>query len=400
MLKADTASILERIALVLLCLLVFSLPMEKAVEVPGIGTVSRVLGLAAFAAGAAAVARRRTLRTPNAALLLAGVFVLWSSATWFWSVNPAATAVRCATLVQLFAMLWLVWEIARSAAAQCWLMRSYVGGAVASSLWTVLRAARNEQTYYRRFATTGFDPNDLGLTLALAVPMVLYLLSRSRGAVAWLLRAAAVVIIVAILLTASRTALIAAFLAFVLWLLLDWRGSTVAQRVTTAVLLSLLLVGAVRLAPRASRQRLATLPTELAGGTFHGRTRIWKTGLKLLKHHWAGGVGAAAYPAAVHPWLGVPPIPGHEYTAHNTFLSVLVETGLPGFALFGLLLATLVWFAWMPGGSVRALWISALLVWGTGVSTLTWENRKPTWLVFALIMAAWARAYSARERTP
>jgi hypothetical protein len=34
-----------------------------------------------------------------------------------------------------------------------------------------------------------------------------------------------------------------------------------------------------------------------------------------------------------------------------------------------------------------------LAVWATGVSTLTWEHYKPTWLIMALIATQWARAY-------
>jgi O-antigen ligase len=387
---------MERVSVALLCALVFSLPLEKALTVPGVGTISRAAGLAAFGAGALAVACRRAPRRPNAALLLAAVFVLWSGATFFWSVSPAVTAARFGTLAQLFAMFWLIWEVGRSEAAQAWLMRAYLAGASVSSVWTIVRAARNQQTYYRRFATAGFDPNDLGLTLALAIPMVLYLLSRTRGLAAWLLRLAAVLTVAAILLTASRTALVVACIGIVVQTL-TWRRSNTMQRLSGIALLGLLLLGAVWLAPRASRQRLATLPAELAGGTFHGRSRIWKTGVKLLKHHGLAGVGAGAYPAAVRPWLGVPPVPGHEYTAHNTFLSVLVETGAVGFLIYSLLLATLALFAWMLDASQRALWLSSLVIWAAGVSTLSWENRKPTWLLFALITTAWARAYFSRE---
>jgi O-antigen ligase len=86
------------------------------------------------------------------------------------------------------------------------------------------------------------------------------------------------------------------------------------------------------------------------------------------------------------------------YTAHDTFLSVLVETGVPGALLFGLLLATVALFAWMLGPSERALWFTMLAVWVAGVSTLTWEQRKPTWLIFGLISTAWATAFVPGER--
>jgi hypothetical protein len=32
------------------------------------------------------------------------------------------------------------------------------------------------------------------------------------------------------------------------------------------------------------------------------------------------------------------------------------------------------------------LWIAVLMVWVIGVSTLSWESRKPTWLFFSLVV--------------
>jgi O-antigen ligase len=380
----------------LLWALVFSLPLEKGIEFPGLGTISRILGWAAFAVGGIAVVRRRPLRAPNAALALGAAFTAWSALTWLWSVGRPATAMRAATMAQLFAMAWLVWEFCRTRRALFGLMAAYLAGCSASSLWTVVRAVLNQQTNYRRFATAGFDPNDLGVTLALALPMALYLAARTRGAAPWLCRAAAALCMGAILLTASRTALVAGVAAF-LFSILTWRRSNWSNRIASLALVALFALGAARMAPPASRQRLATLPGELAGGTFHDRTRIWKAGVRLLKRHAALGIGAGAYPDAVAATLGRSPIPTQPYTAHDTFLSVLVETGAAGLLLFGGLLLVLVFFAWMMTPWERALWLTSLLVWMVGVSTLTWEHRKPAWLLFALIMASWALIFRTGE---
>jgi O-antigen ligase len=288
-------------------------------------------------------------------------------------------------------MLWLIWDQCRGESAQRQLLHAYVAGAVVASVYTIVRYALNQQTYWRRYAAAGFDPNDLGLTIALAVPLALYLAMKG-GWTAWLYRGAIVLIEIAVLLTASRTALVVTVLSFS-FVLLAWRESRPLQRAAAVALLLLLGAGTLALAPRASRERLATLPEELAGGTLHNRTRIWKTGLKALKQHPVVGVGAGAYPEAVKPWLGVPGIPGHEYVAHNTFLSVLVESGLIGFTLFGALLAAVSLFIWALPGAGRALWISTAAVWAVGVCTLTWEYRKPTWLLIALVSTAWARAF-------
>jgi len=387
---------LEHTAWALVCALVFSLPLEKAIILAGFGTLTRAIGGAALLAGAAAVAARRALRLPNAGLLLAACFVLWSGVTYLWSIAPAATAARLCTLAQLWLMLWLIWEFCRTDECQAWLLRCYVYGAAVSSALTLLRYARGQQTYYRRYATAGFDPNDLGLTLALAIPMTLYLagrLKRGQRAVIWL---CGLMMVAAVLLTASRMALAASVAGFA-YAALTWRDAPAGQRVFSGVMLAGLLLGALWLAPPASRQRLATFHTELTRGTLHNRTHIWKAGLKAFRRRFLLGVGAGAYPEAVYPYLGRPPVPGHEYTAHNTFLSVLVETGAVGAAVFGLLLAVLAAFIAMLRGRERALWLTNMTVWAIGVSTLTWENRKPTWFAMALILTAWARAFQPGE---
>jgi O-antigen ligase len=380
----------------LLWLLVFSLPVEKAVQIPGLGTISRTIGLAAFACGLATVARRGALRPPNAALLLAAALAAWTCATWFWSVDRGATTVRIATVAQLFGMTWLIWELALRRQVVSRLMQAYLGGAVLSAVWTLVRAANNQQTYYRRFATAGFDPNDLGVTLVLALPMAFYFSLRWRGWRGAAARGAALLLVAGILLTASRTAVVGAYVAFLLPVI-TWRGSGRSHRFFTVALLAVLMVGPTTLAPRA-RQRLADITSEVTSGTFNNRKRIWKAGIRLLKRRLPVGVGAAAFPEAVAPYIGRSPIVGQPYTAHNTFLSVLVETGLPGFTLLGLLLATLAWYAWVAGGVERILWGTMLAVWATSVFTLSWESRKPTWLLIALIMATWADTFRERGK--
>ena len=395
--KATVEGGLERAAWALVWLLVFSLPLEKSVVVFEIGSVSRTVGLAAFAVTLALAVRTRRVRRPNAVFLAALAYVAWCVSTVAWSVSRPASIARAATMAQLLGMLWVVWECCRTRRAQTWLLRAYVAGASAAALLTVARYALRQQTYYHRYAAPGFDPNDMGVTLALAIPMCLHMASSSRGRAAWAVRLAAALIMAALLLTGSRTALVAACVAF-LYSALTWRAAVPAQRATSAALALLLILGAVRLAPQASRQRLATLPAEALTGTFHDRTKIWKTGLKLLKRNWAQGVGVSAFPEAAKPWLGTSRVPGMPFTAHDTFLSVAVETGVPGALLFGLLLATAALFAWMLGLSERALWFTVLAVWVAGVSTLTWEQRKPTWLIFGLISTAWATAFVPGER--
>ena len=123
----------ERIAWPLVCLFVFSIPWEKSVVAPGLGTFSRLLGVCALAAAAGAAWMRGAIRAPGLALVVAGCFAAWTGLTLFWSVSPAETADRALTFAQLAAMLWLIWEICRTPARQARLMGAYVAGASVAS---------------------------------------------------------------------------------------------------------------------------------------------------------------------------------------------------------------------------------------------------------------------------
>ncbi len=376
----------------LLVLFVFTIPWEKAVWVPSIGSIAHLAGLAAFAVGIPdALRRRHALRRANAALLLAAAFVLWSGATWFWSVDRGATRARLLTFTELLAMLWLIWEHCRGPVRQAQLVGAYVCGAAAASSMAFWRYLHHSQTSYRRYAAPGFDPNDFGLVLALAIPPALWLALRARGWARWAWFAALAVILEAVLLTASRTAMTAAWVAllFAVW---TWRRGDWPYRGATIVIAAGLGLSLVRFGPAPQRQRLATMPAEIASGTLHDRTRIWKAGLRVLRRRPLRGVGSGAYPKAVEPWLGKPKVAGFQYVAHNTFLSVLVESGAIGMAVFALLAGVLGFFVWSMPPPERALWAVAALVWAVGVSTLTWEHHKATWLLMALIMTEWSRA--------
>jgi O-antigen ligase len=386
------SGVAERTAGFLLCLFVFTLPLEKILTVPGVGTISRLVGIVAFAAGAMAALRRGSVRPPNLALAIAVVFVSWIGLSYFWSLTPQETALMFFTFVQLCAMAWLIWDLCRSSRLQTLLLQAYVAGTAAAAVNAFARYAQNQESYYQRYAAAGFEPNDFGVTVALSIPIGLYLAGRASGLSVWAYRAAVVLAIGAVYLTGSRTSLIATLIAFS-YVPVTWRAARKSQRISNVVLVGLLVCGYFFVAPSRSRERLATIPVELTTGTLHNRTTIWKSGLRVWIERPILGLGAGAYPEAVRPELGVPQLPGHRYVAHNTFISVLVECGVVGLGIFGLMLGVLAVYTWMMPPPVRALWAVMLAVWVAGVSTLTWEHRKPGWVFFALIMTEWARSF-------
>jgi O-antigen ligase len=272
------------------------------------------------------------------------------------------------------------------------LIQAFVAGSFVSSLGTIVRYSKNLQTYYRRYAAPGFEPNDMALTLALVIPLAMYLAMDGRPVFRWLYRAAAGLAISALLLTASRTGLVVCVVAFgfAVW---TWRASSLEQKLANVALLAILISGTVRFAPPTARARLATLPAEASSGTLHQRTQIWQAGLKMVKDHPLLGVGVGSYAEGVRPYLASVGLPNYHFVAHNTFLSVLAECGLIGFTLYAMWLLVQATYIWALPFAERALWSVTLAVWAMGGMTLSWEHRKPGWLFLGLVMTAWARSF-------
>jgi len=390
----------SRAAFVFLWLFLCSFPMEKSFEIPGLGYLSKVLGTVALGAGFLAVLIDGRIRVLTRAHAVLGLFVLWTALTLRWSLDPEATAGKAITCVQLLGMAWLIWEFCAQERHVVMLMQAFVFGTVYAAANTLLRYQLAHQTYYHRYAVEGFDPNDFALTLALSIPLSYGLALRAKGRMAALYWAQSGLVALAILLSASRTGFLASCVAAAI-VPLTFAYTRREQKlliVSGAIAAGLCLAALV---PATSWNRLSTIGTEVQSGSINNRGLIWSAGWKAYGEHWFAGVGSGAYPRSVEPILGWPV--HWLIVAHNTFFSILVETGIIGFLLFLIFLALLVRAIWSMQGVSRLVWAVTLLVWFVGVNTLTWEIRKPTWMIFALALTqarfAIPRTLSARRET-
>ena len=380
---------LSNLAFVSLWLLVFAMPWEDAVTIPGFGTSVRLIGMVALGLGVIAILERGKVRRPAVGHICMVLFVLLAGLSYVWSLYPEGTAVEAFSYIQLFAMVWLIWELAPTLRKQMQLMQAYVLGTFVSGIDTVYLFLAHEESVYQRYAGAKLDANDLGLIMALSIPMSYYLLIHSKGWIVWVCRLQLILAGTTILLTASRGATIATAVALTIVPLTQARLNG-RQRVALLLTIALLVSGALYFVPATSWERLSTLPTEFAQGTLTGRTIIWTAGWEIFRSHPFFGIGANAFRVVVSRVLKEPIRMGEADPAppaHNTFLSVLVEQGVLGFAVFcAMLVAFAVSLRGMPPFPQR-LWIVSLAVWTVGVSSLTWEMRKPTWFFFGLLMA-------------
>jgi O-antigen ligase len=385
----EQLSTLGKIAFGSLWLLVFAMPWEDAITISGFGTSVRLIGMVTLGLGALAIFERGKVRRPAVGHIAMALFVVLGVLSYLWSLYPEGTLIQAFSYVQLFTMVWLIWELASGVQEQMHLMRAYVFGTFVSGIDTFYLFLSHQESVYQRYAGAKLDANDLGLIMALSIPMSYYLLIQNHGRMVWVYRVHLILAGTTILLTASRGATLATVVALTIVPLTQARLGG-RQRVALVMTVILLIGGVLFFVPETSWERLATVPTEFEQGTFTGRTIIWKAGWEIFRAHPFFGIGANAFRVMVSRELAEPIRMGEADPAppaHNTFLSVLVEQGVLGFAVFcGMLGALAVSLRGMPPFPQR-LWIVSLGVWVVGVSSLTWEMRKPTWFFFGLLMA-------------
>jgi len=387
-------------------LLVFVIPWENGVVIHGFGTITRVVGIAALGMALLAILESGILRTLAVQHIVMLMFFIWASLTYFWSFDPSATAVSIYTFIQLFVMVWLVWEFAQTPREQLFLLRAYMAGSLVSSVGALVGFFRNTGLNNGRYTGLGFNPGDLAFILALAIPISLYLaVQERRKLLVWVAGTATVLAFCAIILTASRGSLIAC-IPTVLILPLLFPKLRWGRNVMILSFLALAAVGAWLFMPESSWSRLSTIGSEISSGTLNERTMIWQIGWQIFGKAPFQGVGSEAFAGTAEHSLGLASDSRSEVgtsasrlAAHNTFFSILLEEGVIGFALFFALLLTLMLSAWRLPHIERIFWLCILATWAVGALDLTWEDRKPTWFIFALLIAVTARRFAPEARS-
>jgi len=404
-LKAHREGVFRKGAFFFLWLLIFVIPWENGVVIHGFGTISRVVGIPAIGLALLAVLESGTVRTLALPQMIMVSFLVWGGFTYFWSFDPRSTLLSIYTFLQLFMMVWLIWEFAQSRKQQLLLLRAYVLGSIVSSVATLIGFYNNTGLWNGRYSGLNFNPGDLAFILVLAIPISLYLMvQETRKTLVWVDGCATVLAFCAIVLTASRGSLVACIPTVLMFPFL-FPKLKLGRNLLILVFVALAGIGAWLYMPESSWSRLSTIGSEISEGTLNERTMIWQVGWQVFGQAPFQGVGAGAYAPTVEHTLGLASDGGGTDTgspvarlvAHNTFFSILVEQGVIGFGLFFSLLLTLIFSAWKLPRIERIFWLCILLTWIAGSLDLSWEQRKPTWLIFGLLIAFTATKFGPKR---
>lgn len=355
---------------------------------------SIVLGLPLLLAAGWQLATRPRIRALPPPLLFLVGYVAWAAASVFWSsASPNGFRIRTLTNIQLVAFVCLAWQVVRTREDVAAMLWGYVAGCVLIVALTWRAFLAGQIFVYGRYAPAQFDPNDMCVYVALGVPMAAWLALRGRAALRVALWLYLPLAVSAIALSGSRTGLVAGTVAMVGVLLWVTRRSRIGSLFLVAVLFSAVALAATVVPPDVWL-RLFTIQDELNRAS--GRSDIWRAGFDVLARNPVLGVGAAAFESEVLPILTV------KMPAHSTPLGVAVEHGLIGLVLFFGAFAAVVVTTWRSTFADRALAWTLVATFCMGSLSLSWEARKPAWVVALLgaALAALPRRSSPEREVP
>src|SRR5687767_6842175 len=267
---------------------ILTIPLENTLEVPGLGRVSRVMGLLSGLIWLSAVVRKGGMRRPHPFHGAFALFLVWGGLTLFWSVDPRASASGFITLVQIFGMLIIIWDLFRTRPQIEAALQSFVLGAGISAVAIIQNYATSPTPIFpahERYTVGSFEVDGIALILALAIPAAWYLaIHHGKWSDRLPMRvvnfAYLPIAVFAMVLTGTRGAVVASIPSaiFVVWSIWKTTGRTRIFGAAAVILAGLLIA---MLAPPALLGRIGSAVDNLAGAGDRSET-IWRRSLEVF----------------------------------------------------------------------------------------------------------------------
>jgi O-antigen ligase len=372
----------RRLSRFLVWLFIFSVPWGIVVNaLPGLGSMTRLLGLVATGAGVLTAVVGGRIRKPGVIFWFAVVYTVASVLSLTWTISYPYSLERVETYIQFLGLVWLVREFAQTRREQHSFLLAFCLGAFAVAVnlfWNFLTGGGLQSQ--PRYSATDISPNYAGFALVIGFPMAWQLYVHRRETVRLMGLAYCLVAPIAVVLTASRTSLLAGFVVLsIVPVTVRRESSSWVLKVMLALCVAAVTIGLI--VPSQTWDRILTTKQEIEEGTLGGRGRIWDAGWPVLQERPVLGVGAGAFPAAVEPALHKPT------AAHNMVLCLLVEQGIVGFCLFVCLLGACVWTITRLPPNDRWVWGASIMAWLVFTVSSDSQADKVTWVLFGLLAA-------------
>lgn len=251
-----------------------------------------------------------------------------------WTVDSGDTTYELERLVPVLFLTLVVYSVAQTRRDLLVLARGYVA---TSAVWAGYALATGKAIEGTRLTGGLNDPNYFASELILASLVAGFLIGATRTFIGRVLVAACVAIdVVSFVLTQSRGGVVGMAIGVAAAVVVAGRSRAVVVAVIAGAL-GLTIGYLALIAPAAVHQRI----TDLSASQSSGRTGSWEIAWQVFLHNPLHGVGLGAFRQAELGFVSsvnlqfVGQVLDQQLVAHNTYLETLAELGLPGMIFLG-----------------------------------------------------------------
>lgn len=311
----------------------FLVPFDFILAVGGLShgaTINKFLGIASILALSLSGLFEKKLIKPEKIVIWWGLFVLIGVLSVFWAIKPELMYSRIPTATGLFLLYLVVASYKVTEEDFAVVKKMIVYGGVSASLYVSFLYYFERVTYLgtgRASLSAGMeraDPNLFAYTLLVPFALAMSAAYTQRNTLTKLLHWFLLGILAfGILITGSRGALLGIIIILFTFL---FSGGKKHLLVPTAAISLIVL----HFAPQMVFERI----TESVQTGGAGRLVIWSTGIDALKHYAVSGyyglvgIGLDNFPTI---FLHYGPLSRLTNAPHNSYLGVIVESGIIGF---------------------------------------------------------------------
>jgi exopolysaccharide production protein ExoQ len=317
-----------------------------------------IVAAAGLLAGSPRAVRANFFRAQKRLTILLLAFLAWEFLTVIWAPNTSDVFYSLSRWIPNFLMFYIVYAAVEDREDLLTLLAFFLLAAAISAAIAI--ASPPPASAYQSVARNGglFDPNALAAVLVAGFSLCVAMTCMRLSSLARLAAGAAAGLCIAgILLSVSRGGLIALAVALIVAVCIAGRWRFKLAAITLLVVFIGVGYFEIVVSP-AVRDRL----TQNDGGS--GRTTIWQVGWREVKANPIAGVGAGNFSVAGVNYVQRPGPTTHldgasggyfvdtPTVAHNTYLEVLAEGGIPALGLFLAILA-------FSLGCMRKAWLAS-----------------------------------------
>lgn len=380
-----------------LLLVVFAIPMENFNEFGGGLSVLKLLSVVVFGGAIVhfLIFRRNDSLVGAPQNWAIGLFLMAVILSNFVAIDPPVTIDRTFKLLRVLSLYLVVVNVVRTETDLRRLVWVFLISGFVCALYGLYGYYFDRTLLDTEGRVTGTmdDPNEFAAAMTARLPLTLCLLSAEKHRLRKsLLLVGAGIIIWSITLSGSRGGLLALGLSLILFVLLQKNKAAWLAIAGTVVLVVLTAM------PLGLKQRVGLVPSNGQGSdsSVERRTTYQVYGIQLFREHPILGVGldgfAEAYARSEYRFLQA----GHvKRIAHNTYLEIVVGTGLVGLVPFVLLLGLSLFTSWKLAGcrarysylaSVSLGLFAGIAGYSLACFFLSQQYEKTPWLLIAMIV--------------